>query len=89
MHPSAIIATEPKPYSSAPNIAAIITSHPVFRPPSVLKSTLSLRLFSSKDLCTSATPNSQGKPACLIELRGEAPVPVSYTHLTLPTNREV
>ena len=78
MHPSAIIATEPKPYSSAPSKAAITTSQPVLRPPSVLKITLSRKLFSKRDLWTSATPSSHGKPACLIELRGEAPVPPSW-----------
>ena len=83
MQPSAIIATEPKPNSSAPKIAAITTSHPVLSPPSVLKSTLSLRLFSIRDLWTSATPNSQGKPACLIELRGEAPVPPSCPEICI------
>ena len=50
MHPSAIIATEPKPYSSAPSKAAITTSQPVLRPPSVLKITLSRKLFSRRDL---------------------------------------
>ena len=30
-----------------------------------------------------------GEPATLIDARGTCVAPVSYTHLTLPTNREV
>ena len=82
-HPSAIIATDPNPYSSAPKRAAITTSHPVLSPPSVLKSTLSRRLLSRSDLCTSAKPSSQGNPACLMELKGEAPVPPSWPEICI------
>uniref|UniRef100_A0A0A9B0Z4 Uncharacterized protein n=1 Tax=Arundo donax TaxID=35708 RepID=A0A0A9B0Z4_ARUDO len=44
-HPVAIIATEPKPYSSAPMAAAIRTSWPLLNPPSTLSTTLSLNPF--------------------------------------------
>ena len=83
IQPSAIIATDPNPYSSAPNSAAITTSQPVFRPPSALNNTLPLRLFSKSDLWTSAKPNSQGRPACFIELKGEAPVPPSCPEICI------
>ena len=84
MQPSAIIATEPKPYSSAPNKAAISTSHPVFKPPSVLSNTRSRSPFVRRALWTSVKPSSQGNPACLIELRGEAPVPPSCPWPAVP-----
>ncbi len=35
LQPNAIIGVEPKPKLSAPKIAALITSKPVFKPPSV------------------------------------------------------
>ena len=75
--PSAIIAMEPKPNSSAPINAPIRTSQPLFRPPSTRKMTRSRKLFSINTRCTSVKPNSQGLPACLIEERGDAPVPPS------------
>mmetsp|Transcript_30564 Transcript_30564/g.40375 ORF Transcript_30564/g.40375 Transcript_30564/m.40375 type:complete len:227 (-) Transcript_30564:3696-4376(-) len=77
MHPSATMAMVPKPYSSAPNRAAIITSHPDFKPPSTRRSTRSRKPFCIKVRCTSVKPSSQGLPACLMELRGDAPVPPS------------
>jgi hypothetical protein len=35
------------------------------------------RLFSTSVWCVSARPSSQGRPACLIEVSGDAPVPPS------------
>ena len=81
MQPSAIIATEPKPYSSAPSRAAITTSQPVLRPPSARNSTRSRRPFSTRLRCTSVSPSAQGLPACLIELSGDAPVPPSWPEI--------
>ena len=46
MHPIATRLNVPMPYSSAPSIAAITMSRPVFNPPSVLKVTESRRLLS-------------------------------------------
>ena len=77
MHPSVISGAVAKPNSSAPSSAAMATSLPVFNCPSVCKTTLDLRLFITRVWCVSATPSSQGKPACLIEVKGDAPVPPS------------
>ena len=66
-----------KPNSSAPNKAAIATSLPVFNCPSHSITILLLKLFNTKVCCASDKPNSQGKPACLSEVKGEAPVPPS------------
>ena len=35
----------------------------------------SRRLFIMSTCCVSASPSSHGTPACLIDVRGEAPVP--------------
>lgn len=43
--PVAIIATDPKPYSSAPMAAAMRTSIPLLNPPSTLRMTLSRKPF--------------------------------------------
>ena len=66
-----------KPNSSAPNNAPIITSLPVFKPPSTCNEILSLSLFTTKVWWVSAKPSSQGVPAFLIDVRGDAPVPPS------------
>ena len=50
-------------------------SRPVFIPPSTRTRTRSRRSLSHKARCVSARPSSQGMPACLMELSGEAPVP--------------
>ena len=76
-HPVATIAIVPKPYSSAPNIAAMTISRPERMPPSVRKTTRSRNSFSTSARCVSARPSSQGVPAFLMELSGEAPVPPS------------
>ena len=75
IHPIAISDEVPIPNSSAPIIAAITTSLPVFKPPSVLKVTLCLRLFNVKIWCASVKPISQGIPAYLTLVCGLAPVP--------------
>ena len=65
------------PNSSPPSRAAIMTSRPVFSWPSTCTTILSLRSFRSSVCCVSARPSSQGAPACLMEVSGEAPVPPS------------
>ena len=75
MQPSAIIAAVPKLNSSAPSRAAISTSRPVMNPPSTRTRTRSRKPFSINERWVSARPSSHGMPACLMEERGEAPVP--------------
>ena len=77
MHPKVTNGAVEKPNSSAPKIAAIATSLPVFNWPSVWRTTLDLKLFITKVWCVSAIPSSQGRPACFIDVNGEAPVPPS------------
>ena len=48
--PIAMSAAVPKPYSSAPSSAAMTTSRPVCRPPSVRSATRSRRLVAHEDL---------------------------------------
>ena len=66
-----------KPNSSAPNRVAIATSRPVFICPSVSTAIRLRRLFKTRVWWVSAKPSSQGSPACLIEVWGDAPVPPS------------
>src|SRR6266852_185457 len=73
--PIAISGVVAKPNSSAPSSAAITTSRPVCSLPSVCTRIRLRRSFSKRTCCVSANPSSQGMPACLIELSGEAPVP--------------
>ncbi|MNZ64715.1 hypothetical protein D3C78_828890 [compost metagenome] len=77
LQPRAIIGAVPKPKLSAPRMAALITSRPVFRPPSVCTRTLPRRSLPRRVWCASARPSSHGLPAYLIEVSGEAPVPPS------------
>ncbi|CRR20117.1 hypothetical protein PAERUG_P45_London_17_VIM_2_12_12_03596 [Pseudomonas aeruginosa] len=77
LQPRAIIGAVPKPKLSAPRMAALITSRPVFRPPSVCTRTLPRRSLPRRVWWVSARPSSQGEPAYLIEVIGEAPVPPS------------
>mmetsp|Transcript_5453 Transcript_5453/g.22327 ORF Transcript_5453/g.22327 Transcript_5453/m.22327 type:complete len:291 (+) Transcript_5453:831-1703(+) len=76
-HPVAIMATVPKPYSSAPMSAHWMTSKPERQPPSARRTTRWRRSFSTSVLCASTRPISMGPPACLMEERGDAPVPPS------------
>ena len=73
----------PNPNDSAPKIAALTTSKPVFIPPSVWSLTLCLSPESLKLWCASAKPNSHGEPAYLIEVNGLAPVPPSWPEIVI------
>ena len=75
MQPIATSGVVAKPNSSAPSRAAITTSRPVCSFPSVCTRMRLRRSLSSSTCCVSASPSSHGMPACLIELRGDAPVP--------------
>ena len=75
--PAAINGAVAKPNSSAPSSAPISTSRPVRSPPSTCTAMRPRRRLSTSVCCVSASPISQGEPACLIEVSGEAPVPPS------------
>ena len=85
MQPSATSGAVEKPNSSAPSSAAITTSRPVFRPPSVCTRMRPRRSFSTSVCCVSARPISQGTPAYLIDASGEAPVPPSCPLISTPS----
>ena len=74
-----------KPNSSAPSSAAIATSRPVLRPPSVCTRMRPRRSFSTSVCCVSASPISHGMPACLIDASGDAPVPPSMPLISTPS----
>ena len=80
MQPLAISGPVLNPNSSAPSNAAIATSRPVFN--------LTIRLdhhpatrspFITSVCCVSARPSSQGRPQCLIDVNGDAPVPAAIS----------
>jgi hypothetical protein len=75
MQPSAIMAAVPKLYSSAPSKAATMTWRPVRKPPSTRSRTRLRRPLSTSARWASARPSSQGRPACLMDDSGLAPVP--------------
>ena len=75
MQPIATRLAVPMPNSSAPSIAAITTSRPVFNPPSVRSFTRCRRRFSISTWCASESPISHGSPAYFTEVCGLAPVP--------------
>ena len=75
MQPIATREVVPIPNSSAPIMAAITTSRPVFIPPSVLKVTCCLRPFKVKIWFASVSPISHGIPTYFILVWGLAPVP--------------
>ena len=77
MQPLTTMGAVAKPYSSAPNSAAMMTSRPVFIWPSTCTVTRPRRLLRMSVCCASARPISQGVPACLSEFNGLAPVPPS------------
>lgn len=77
MQPDTTSGAVAKPNSSAPSSAAIITSRPVLSWPSTWTTIRSRKPFSSNVCCVSASPSSQGAPACFIEVSGVAPVPPS------------
>ena len=59
----AIIGAVPKPNDSAPSSAALITSRPVFMPPSACTITRSRRPLAISDCRASDRPSSHGVPA--------------------------
>ena len=79
----AIIGPVPKPKDSAPNIAALTTSKPVFIPPSACSLILCRSPLSLKLWCASAKPSSHGEPAYLIDVKGLAPVPPSWPEIVI------
>ncbi len=91
MQPSATRGAVAKPNSSAPRSAPITTSRPVFICPSACTEMRPRSLFSTSVCWVSASPISQGLPACLIDDSGEAPVPpskpemVTWSDLALAT----
>ena len=78
MQPMAIRLAVPMPNSSAPSMAAMTMSRPVRMPPSARRVTWWRRLFRVSTWLASDRPISQGPPACLMELCGEAPVPPTW-----------
>ena len=77
MQPAAISGAVAKPNSSAPSSAPMTTSRPVRMPPSTCSAMRPRSRLSTSVCWVSARPISQGEPACLIEVSGEAPVPPS------------
>ena len=59
------------------------TSRPVFICPSHSKTIRLRRSFITNVCCASAIPSSQGSPACLREVSGEAPVPPSNPEIKI------
>src|SRR5919109_2215565 len=82
MHPMTTKGAVEKPYSSAPSRAAMTTSRPVFIWPSTCTTIRSRSLFMTSTCWVSARPNSHGTPPCLIEVKGEAPVPPSWPEMS-------
>ena len=72
----------PKPNSSAPSSAAITRSRPVRSWPSTWTRMRSRSPLATSVCCVSARPSSQGRPQCLIEVSGEAPVPPSAPEIS-------
>ena len=82
MQPDTTSGAVAKPYSSAPSSAATTTSRPVLSWPSVCTTIRSRRPLSSSVCWVSARPSSQGPPACLSEVSGDAPVPPSWPEIS-------
>ncbi len=82
MQPLAISGAVAKPISSAPSIAAIATSRPVFSWPSVWTQMRERRSFRSSVCWVSARPISHGMPLAKIDESGEAPVPPSCPEIS-------
>ena len=78
MQPSDTSAAVANPNSSAPSSAAMTTSRPVLSWPSVSTTMRLRRSLSTRVWWVSASPNSHGRPACLMLVWGEAPVPPSW-----------
>ncbi len=58
------------------------TSRPVLSWPSTSTAMRERRSFITSTWCVSARPSSQGMPACLMEVSGEAPVPPSCPEMS-------
>ena len=82
MQPTATSGAVAKPNSSAPNNAAMATSRPVFSCPSVSTTMRERRLLMTSVWCVSARPSSHGRPACISEVSGDAPVPPSAPEIS-------
>ncbi len=80
--PSTTSGAVAKPNSSAPSSAPTTTSRPVLSWPSTSTVMRDRRSFITSTWCVSARPSSQGMPACLIEVSGEAPVPPSCPEMS-------
>ncbi len=83
MQPAAMSGAVEKAKSSAPSSAPMMTSRPVRRPPSTCSAMRPRRPFSVSVWCASARPISQGLPACLMAVSGEAPVPPSKPEMVM------
>lgn len=83
VHPMAMSGAVEKPNSSAPNMAATITSKPVLSCPSAWRTIRERRLLSTRVWCVSEMPSSQGRPAALIPVQELAPVPPSCPLMTM------
>mmetsp|Transcript_15753 Transcript_15753/g.50787 ORF Transcript_15753/g.50787 Transcript_15753/m.50787 type:complete len:292 (+) Transcript_15753:1056-1931(+) len=83
MQPSAISGVVAKPNSSAPSSAAIVTSRPVLSWPSDCSTIRERSRLSTSVWWASASPSSQGRPACLMPVHAAAPVPPSPPEMTM------
>ena len=83
MQPIVIRGAVEKPNSSAPSMQATTTSRPVLSWPSVWRITRERRSLSTRVWWVSAMPSSQGRPACLMLVSGEAPVPPSWPEIRM------
>mmetsp|Transcript_4227 Transcript_4227/g.9166 ORF Transcript_4227/g.9166 Transcript_4227/m.9166 type:complete len:245 (-) Transcript_4227:569-1303(-) len=83
MQPNTTSGIVAKPNSSAPSSAAIVTSRPVLSCPSDCSTTRERSPLSTSVWCASASPSSQGRPACLIPVQAAAPVPPSPPEMTM------
>ena len=82
MQPSTTSGAVAKPNSSAPSSAPMTTSRPVLSCPSTSTTMRERRSFITSTWCVSARPSSQGMPACLMDVSGEAPVPPSCPEMS-------
>jgi hypothetical protein len=83
MQPMAMSGVVAKPHSSAPNKHEIATSLPVLSWPSVCTMTLPRRSFRTSVWCVSARPSSHGRPAYLMPVHLDAPVPPSWPEMRI------
>ena len=77
MQPLATSGAVANPNSSAPSSAAITTSRPGAHLPVRLQDDAAAQVVLHQHLVRLGEPSSQGTPACLIDVSGEAPVPPS------------